>query len=62
MSDFQNGVYSFQDVTCAFFGPNISLTVTGEAEEGYSVEQEGDKDSLVAATPCTRCGPPRTAR
>ena len=44
---YENGVYSFQDASCSFSGPNINLFVTGESEEGYSVEQEGDKDTLT---------------
>ena len=42
---YESGVYSFQDVSCSFTGPNIALTVTGAAEEGYSVEQEGNKST-----------------
>ncbi|WP_158810466.1 phage protein [Beijerinckia sp. L45] len=47
MSAYENGVYSFQDVSCSIVGPNINLIVTGEAEEGYETEYEGDKDSLT---------------
>lgn len=44
---YENGVYSFQDVHCSITGPNINITVTGAAEEGYSIEFEGDKDAYT---------------
>lgn len=43
----QNGVYSFQDVAAGITGPGINISFTGAAEEGYSVEMEGDKDTLT---------------
>lgn len=47
MSTYENGVYSFKDVTCTIAGPNIAVNVTGTADEGYAVEFEGDKDQMV---------------
>ena len=44
---YESGAYSFQDCSCAIIGPNINLTVSGTSEEGYEVEFEGDKSSLV---------------
>ena len=49
MAKYENGVYSFQDVNCAITGPGITQNVYGVAEEGYSVELEGDKDTLTMA-------------
>ncbi|MDR3488813.1 MAG: DUF3277 family protein [Bradyrhizobium sp.] len=47
MPTYESGVYSFQDVQCSVTGPNIAVSVTGTADEGYSVEQEGDKSTLT---------------
>ena len=44
---YENGVYSFQDVACTVAGPGIKQSASGLAEEGYSIELEGDKDVLV---------------
>ena len=45
MPTYESGAYSFQDVTLSLTGPNIALIATGAAEEGYTVEQEGDKST-----------------
>ncbi len=43
------GAYSFADCNCSIKGPgNLNASTTGEAEEGYSIEFEGDKDTMVA--------------
>ena len=47
MSNYENGAYSFQDCSCSIVGPNINVTVTGESEEGYETDYEGDKGTLV---------------
>lgn len=47
MPVYENGVYSFQDVTCSVVGPNVNLVVTGSADEGYAADIEGDKDILT---------------
>jgi hypothetical protein len=42
----QSGAYSFQDVTAGITGPGINISFTGAAEEGYTIEMEGDKGTL----------------
>ena len=46
-TSYENGVYSFQDVHFSIVGPNLNVTVTGVADEGYTVEFDGDKNTLV---------------
>ena len=46
-TNYEAGAYSFQDCSLAIVGPNINTTVTGTSEEGYEVEFEGDKSSVV---------------
>lgn len=44
---FENGAFSFADVSVAISGPNIDTTVTGIAEEGVTIEYDGDAGLLV---------------
>ena len=46
---YENSAYSFGDTAWAIVGPgNLNASATGEAEEGYSIEFEGDKDTMTA--------------
>lgn len=45
---YENSVYSFGDCAWAIVGPgNLNASASGEADEGYSVEFEGDKDTMT---------------
>ena len=45
---YEIAAYSFADVTLALAGPNnLNFYITGEAEEGISIEFEGNKNTMT---------------
>lgn len=45
---YEVAAYSFADVTLAVAGPNnLNAYITGEAEEGFSIEFEGQKNTMM---------------
>ena len=44
---YESSAYSFGDVSVTITGPNLSAIVTGAAEEGISIDMDGDSAALV---------------